>query len=300
MSYDLIYEKLPNLPISLSGSQCVLFNKEILICGGENSNLCYSYHTLKRQYKLICSYPQGVRLNGHAVLELAKVGRKTTILLSFGGKHKHTLAMKYRSVWNKADTYMNEWTKAKGLTLSNEEMWSVRAALGGQKKELLFIVYKPKNIIVFNIETLKLVTKSTLPIDKIYGGSCFVQTENEMLFFNWNNGLRIKYHEKTNRFKYERLSISPQFIAFDCSYVRVSDAILLFGGYDSHDKITDQIHVYFFKSKKWKQYPYRLPSSICNSFALLSSDSNWVYLIGGQNKSFGNSHFKIKIDDIVQ
>ncbi|ETO05548.1 hypothetical protein RFI_31848 [Reticulomyxa filosa] len=60
---------------------------------------------------------------------------------------------KIQNVWNKADTYMNEWTKAKVLTLSNEEILSVR-------------------------EALKLVIKSMLPIDKISGGSCFVLAQN--------------------------------------------------------------------------------------------------------------------------
>ncbi|ETO12519.1 hypothetical protein RFI_24856 [Reticulomyxa filosa] len=74
--------------------QCVLHKHKLLICGGLNKRACYSYHTLKSEYKFICEYPSDVELHGHYVMKL----------LSFESnwykKNKHTLVMKYVSIWN--------------------------------------------------------------------------------------------------------------------------------------------------------------------------------------------------------
>ncbi|ETO15169.1 hypothetical protein RFI_22193, partial [Reticulomyxa filosa] len=93
------------LPIPLSLSQCVLHKHELLICGDQFKRACYSYHTLKDEYKFICEYPSHVKLFGHCVVKLVdrnsnndKYNNQIT-LLSFGsdlyGKNKHTLVMKY-------------------------------------------------------------------------------------------------------------------------------------------------------------------------------------------------------------
>ena len=107
---------LPSLPTKLSFSQCISFQEEILICGGVHNINCYSYHIQKQQYKLICSYPDHVRLDGHTVIAIpssfdfnfnfnSKHDTRTITLLSFGGSARwsiqyHTMVMNYQSVWD--------------------------------------------------------------------------------------------------------------------------------------------------------------------------------------------------------
>src|SRR3982750_2615620 len=93
-------QSLPNLPEAISYSQCVSFPpNELLICGGYMNKNCYSYHLQKQQYKLICSYPDDIKLNAHRVIFYPshsssndhKRGRdtpsNTLTLLSFGGEN---------------------------------------------------------------------------------------------------------------------------------------------------------------------------------------------------------------------
>ncbi|ETN97420.1 hypothetical protein RFI_40109, partial [Reticulomyxa filosa] len=75
---------------------------EFLIFGGECKRACYSYHPLKNEYK-------------HCAVKLTDSNKKDSnqiILLSFGGEYKHTLLMKYVSVWNN-DNNENEMDKLK-------------------------------------------------------------------------------------------------------------------------------------------------------------------------------------------
>ncbi|ETO36437.1 hypothetical protein RFI_00625, partial [Reticulomyxa filosa] len=101
------FQTLKELPTTLKQSQCVLHKHELLICGDWKERACYSYHTLKNEYKFICEYPSDVKLYGHCVVKLVdsssnndkdKDNNQIT-LLSFGsyyfGKNKHTLVMKY-------------------------------------------------------------------------------------------------------------------------------------------------------------------------------------------------------------
>ncbi|ETO02746.1 hypothetical protein RFI_34667 [Reticulomyxa filosa] len=55
---------------------------------------------------LICNYPSDVKLSGHCVVKLVDNNNNNNndsnqiTLLSFGGYNKHTLVMKYVSVWS--------------------------------------------------------------------------------------------------------------------------------------------------------------------------------------------------------
>ncbi|ETO26089.1 hypothetical protein RFI_11047, partial [Reticulomyxa filosa] len=95
------FQALKELPTSLQKSQCVLHKHEILICGGAYERACYSYHTLKNEYKFVCKYPSDVELRGHCVVKLVDNNKDINhiTLLSFGsdwkGYNKHTLVMKY-------------------------------------------------------------------------------------------------------------------------------------------------------------------------------------------------------------
>ncbi|ETO11718.1 WD repeat-containing protein [Reticulomyxa filosa] len=165
-------QTLNTLPTPLSQSQCVLHKQEILICGGVD----------KRAYD--------VKLEGHCVVKLVnhrsndKDSSEVT-LLSFGGKEKHTLVMKYVSVWNNYQ--------------------GMRAVIGGSNNHLLFITYYPKNISVFDLNTFQFIKHSTLLTSNYAWYHCFVSKSengkevknknNEMLLFCGNIGLSIEYYE---------------------------------------------------------------------------------------------------------
>ncbi|ETN99097.1 hypothetical protein RFI_38390 [Reticulomyxa filosa] len=95
------FQTLLELPKTFATSQCILFNEELLICGGKQTNECYSYHTLKREYKFICPYFDDVEFNGHCVVQLnySQTNPNKIDLLSFGGQDKNimkqTFSMKY-------------------------------------------------------------------------------------------------------------------------------------------------------------------------------------------------------------
>ncbi|ETO02417.1 hypothetical protein RFI_35019, partial [Reticulomyxa filosa] len=135
-----------------------LFNSttaELLICGGYTTNDCYSYHTLKKQYKYICSYPNDVQLLGHCVVQLidSQTNSNEIHLLSFGGqgknKMKQTFSMKYKSVWE-INTIIGKL---------EDDLIGVRGLIGGKDNDLLFITYCPENIEVIDLKTMKPLTE---------------------------------------------------------------------------------------------------------------------------------------------
>ncbi|ETO29687.1 hypothetical protein RFI_07432 [Reticulomyxa filosa] len=104
------FQSLKELPIPLFQSQCVVHKHELLIC----ERACYSYHTIKNEYKFICEYPSDVKLSGHCVVKLvdkdSNKHRNQITLLSFGGSEytkRHTLIMKYVSVWSNMSSNSN-------------------------------------------------------------------------------------------------------------------------------------------------------------------------------------------------
>ncbi|ETO04393.1 hypothetical protein RFI_33004, partial [Reticulomyxa filosa] len=177
------FQTLKELPILLERSQCVLHKHELLICGGYQQRACYSYHTLKNEYKFICEYPSDVQLIGHCVVKLIDNYNLIT-LLSFGSDYdgnKHTLVMKYVSVWSDEDENKNETNKSKQFNQFNQfnqlnqlnksnnyNQWipftdnhdhpiifgrdekhnyeGARALIGGINNHLLFITYYLNNI----------------------------------------------------------------------------------------------------------------------------------------------------------
>ncbi|ETO05504.1 hypothetical protein RFI_31892, partial [Reticulomyxa filosa] len=107
LTIGTLFEPLASCSSQFIKTQCVTHNHEILICGDYFKRDCYSYHILKDQYKHVCSYPSSVQLDGHCVIKCinnANDNANELILLSFGGqsngKKKHTLIMKYVSVWD--------------------------------------------------------------------------------------------------------------------------------------------------------------------------------------------------------
>ncbi|ETO08920.1 RING zinc finger-containing protein, partial [Reticulomyxa filosa] len=207
------FQTLKELPIPLKESQCILHKYEILICGGYKQRACYSYHILKNEYKFICEYPSHVELDGHCVVKLVDNNnnnkhRNQITLFSVGsdqyGKNKHTLVMKYVSVWsddNNNDENKNEVNKSKELNESNQlnksnnyNQWvrlrnkynrpiiigngnsnyiGMRAVIGGINNHLLFITYQYNNISVLDLNTFQIIKNDTLPINNLIKYHCF-------------------------------------------------------------------------------------------------------------------------------
>jgi len=192
----------------------VLYNDEILICGALQYNKCYSYHILTNQYKFICSFPEDVILKGHCVIKCHTNNHVNShhdpdlTLLSFGsdyrGKNKHTLVMKYKSVWNNnydkddnknenkntmkseeqissspssssSSPTFNEWIPLihpihhSPIILGREQdnFYGVRAVIGGINHQLLFITCckdMDNNMSVFNLNACEYVTHVTFRI----------------------------------------------------------------------------------------------------------------------------------------
>ncbi|ETO17196.1 hypothetical protein RFI_20134 [Reticulomyxa filosa] len=107
------FQNLKKLRIPLSQSQCMLHKHEILICGGRSESACYSYHTIKNEYKFVCKYPIHIKLEGHCVVKLVDKNKDSNqiTLLSFGSVYTkgHTLVMKYVSVWDNISSNSNEF-----------------------------------------------------------------------------------------------------------------------------------------------------------------------------------------------
>ncbi|ETO34829.1 hypothetical protein RFI_02257 [Reticulomyxa filosa] len=218
-----LFQTLKELPTPLVESQCVLHKHEILICGGAKKRACYSYHTIKNEYKFICEYPSNIKLDGHCVVKLVDNNNKDSneiTLLSFGGNEstkRHTLVMKYVSVWsnildiskksNELNNY-NEWVPFTdnhnhSIIIGRDEdhdYRGVRAVIGGSKNHLLFITYTQNNISVFDLNTFQFINDDILPTDGIILFHCFVSNSE-----NVQEQKMIKSNEEKNKQNYQML-----------------------------------------------------------------------------------------------
>ncbi|ETO28627.1 hypothetical protein RFI_08504 [Reticulomyxa filosa] len=203
-------EALPPLPVSLYQSQGVSHNNEILICGGVHKRQCYSYHTLKNQYRFICLYPKNAILFEHCVVKRVNPSNPNEItLLSLGGTYKHTLVMKYTSVWDNDEAEdekkdknetepakpLNQWlplrdknNKPVYIGRRQENYEGIRAVISGSNNHLLFIIYPPNNIDVFDLNTCKFVKQAVMPTKKSLS-YCFLSKP-------WNESSTVKPNKK--------------------------------------------------------------------------------------------------------
>ncbi|ETO35899.1 hypothetical protein RFI_01163 [Reticulomyxa filosa] len=260
------FETLAPLPLPFFQAQCIAYKQEILTCGGNKTNECYSYHTIRNQYKLICSYPKDVILHGHCVLDITNNNNKIT-LLSFGGLFKHTLIMNYTSVWNndKKNEYVNEWIPLKDnnnntlIYIDKGNYEGARAIIGGSNNYLLFITYSPQNISIFNLDTFQYIYNNTFLTEEnwISYHSFISKTENknEMILFYKNTGLIINYNENNNTLQFHKISICDDISLlkrYSCVYVN-DDMILFFGEWNNSDSsksvISNIIYQYSLKKK---------------------------------------------------
>ncbi|ETO24080.1 hypothetical protein RFI_13077, partial [Reticulomyxa filosa] len=328
ISASIFFQTLKNLLTPLSSAQCITHRLEILICGGSNERECYSYHTVTNEYKLICKYPIAIELDGHCVVKIKDKNDNIT-LLSFGGKNKHTLIMKYVSVWNdesnteKLPRNYNKWVSFvdndnRPITLGRDEdnYCGIRAVIGGSKNHLLFLTRYPNNIDVFDLNTYQFIKYDTLPTDNYSYYHCFVSNlenaqdiitkvgkrKSEMLLFCKKTGLSIEYDEDSNTFQFQKLSVCDEIAPFrNYACICVNDVILFFGGWDSqisNTVVSKSIYKYSIRENKWTTFPGMLPSLLYDSAAILSEDNTYVHIIGGWNgKAFLPIHMKTKVSE---
>ncbi|ETO20137.1 hypothetical protein RFI_17079 [Reticulomyxa filosa] len=336
------FQTLKELPNPLKESQCVLHKHELLICGGYDQRACYSYHTLKNEYKFICEYPSDVKLVGHCVLKLVDNNNKDKnqiTLLSFGsnwnGENKHTLVMKYVSVWsddnnndeneiNKSNNY-NEWVAFTNnhnhpiiIGRDDNDYRGVRAVIGGRNNHLLFITSQYNNISVFDLNTFQFIKHDTLPTNNNIYYHCFVSNlgngqgqemvkingeknkqNYQMLLFCFKTGLSIEYDEDDNIFQFDQLPVCDDIASFFCyAYVCINDAILFFGGYSlngNNSIYSKLIHKYSIRENKWTTFQNTLASRFSDCVAILSEDNTYVHIIGGYNNEFLSIHVKTEV-----
>ncbi|ETO09620.1 caspase-8 [Reticulomyxa filosa] len=320
-----IFQTLKNLPTPLSDSQCILQKHEILIYGGFSNRNCYSYHTLKNEYKFICKYPRDVILKGHCVVKLIDNDNDKITLLSFGGKNKHTLTMKYVSVWSnngndnkidKSNNY-NEWIPFTDnhnhpiiIGRDKDNYYGLRAVIGGSNNHLLFITYLDNNISVFNLNTFQFIKHDNLPINNYIKYHCFVsklkiskqKKNNEMLLFCFEVGLSIEYDEDNNTFQFQQLRVCDDIASFlGYAYVCVNDVILFFGGWNGKREanliVPKSVHKYSIRENKWMTFKNSLSSPLSSSVAILSEDNMHVHIIGGWNREAVSTHIKTKVSE---
>ncbi|ETO05497.1 WD repeat-containing protein, partial [Reticulomyxa filosa] len=324
------FQSLKKLPIPLDQSQCVLYKHELLICGGYNQKACYSYHTIKNEYKFICEYPSDVKLNGHCVVKMADNNNEIT-LLSFGGypfSSKYTLVMKYISVWSnenndneinklKKSNNFNKWVPFTDnqnhpiiIGRNQDPYQGLRAVIGGSNNHLLFITYFKKDISVFNLNTFQFIKHDTLPTDNLIYYHCLVsksengqknKNKNEMLLFCQKTGLSIEYDEDNNTFQFHKLTVCDNIaLFFKYAYVCINDVILFFGGdcWKGGEYIVSKlVHKYSIQENEWTTFENTLPSPLCHCVAILSEDNNHIHIIGGKNDKDNTvlTHMKTKV-----
>ncbi|ETO36934.1 hypothetical protein RFI_00127 [Reticulomyxa filosa] len=299
------FQILKELPTPLYQTQCVLHKHEILICGGRFKRACYSYHTLKNEYKFICDYPSHVKLNGHCVVKLDNNNKNSNqiTLLSFGGSEhvkRHTLVMKYISWVPFTDNHNNPII----ILRDNIDFQGARAVIGGSNSHLLFITYLYKNISVFDLNTLQFIKHDTLQFRDYcqIWYHCFVSKseniqgqemmktnqgkskQNQMLLFKQNIGLSIEYDEDNNTFQFHQLPVCKDIEPFShYAYVCVNDVILFFGGWNYINNATSKlVRKYSIQENKWTTFQNILHSRLYDCTAILSEEDN-IHIIGGMD-----------------
>ncbi|ETO13621.1 G-protein beta WD-40 repeats containing protein [Reticulomyxa filosa] len=319
------FETLTPLPSSLENGQCAVHNNEILICGGYHTNECYSYHTLKNEYRHICSYPSDIKLRGHCVVKCAMGDKsKEVTLLSFGGKYKHTLMMRYVSVWDdekgkiemeEKKNHCNEWAPLidnddKPVCIGREwdDYEGVRAVIGGSNGHLLFITHCPKDIAVFNLNTFQYAKHDILPTsnDQI-SFHCFVSKmdsadkKSEMILFHEDVGIAMGYDEVCNTFQFYQLPLYSKNVTWNrYAYVYISGNILFFGGCGHVGAGASQtLHKFSIRENRWTKFEHSLPVPLSGCVGILNGDNTYVHIIGGANDegNVGFTHMKVNVKE---
>ncbi|ETO25322.1 G-protein beta WD-40 repeats containing protein [Reticulomyxa filosa] len=317
------FESLNHLPVSLTQGQCVIHQHEILICGGYCERRCFSYHTLKGEYKLICSYPENVSLHGHCVVKRVndKNPNDISVLFLCGSKFfkRHTLIMRYVSVWDNDGANIeldsqrdyNKWvplTNSEGKPIvigrPDDDYVGVRALVGGSENHLLFITYPSKNIDVFDLNICQFIKHDTLPFYYAFGGHCFVAKRRndkkmcEMVVFSKHTGISITYDEVNNSFTAHSIQVCTTLRPLNqYAYIYVNDFILIFGGDDRPViRASNSVYRYSMTKDKWMKFEQTLPIQLTGCAGVLSEDDLFIHIIGGSDgKGLTSTHLKTEV-----
>ncbi|ETO08701.1 hypothetical protein RFI_28686, partial [Reticulomyxa filosa] len=141
-SKDVVWDE--RLLATISQTQCVTFRNEILLCGGSNNRMCFSFNTSKKSYRMICKYPSDLHcLRGHVVISCKqilhhKIGKMKIIHVCY---YYHLAERVGRK--NKSEEMQNKWIPLRNMyddIIKLKNYYSgTRACLGGSKGNLLFI-----------------------------------------------------------------------------------------------------------------------------------------------------------------
>ncbi|ETO08854.1 hypothetical protein RFI_28533, partial [Reticulomyxa filosa] len=249
------------------------------------------------------------------------------------GKKRHTLVMKYISVWsnildttnkpNELSNY-NEWVPFtdnhnQPIIIGRNENYNyegLRAVIGGINNHLLFITYLPKDISVFDLNKFQFIKHDNLPSYNSIQFHCFVlNSENgqvqetmktnkqnyQMLLFKERTGLSIEYNEDSNTFQFHKLPVCDSIAPFSYyAYVNFYDTILFFGGWNSRygtNAVSKLVHKYSIRENKWMTFENILPSPLYSCVAILNKEDSYIHIIGGRDDKYASllNHIKIKI-----
>ncbi|ETO25084.1 WD repeat-containing protein [Reticulomyxa filosa] len=306
------------LPTLLDRAQCVLHKHELLICGGFYQKACYSYHTIKNEYKFICEYPSDIILDGHCVVKLVDNNNKDKnqiTLLSFGSSSfvkKKTYIDDEIYISNKSNEFnnYNKWIPFIDnhnhpiiIGRDNDDYTGMRALIGGSNNHLLFITYWKNNISVFDLHKFRFIKHCTLPANNEIWYHCFISNSEhgqgqemmkinkqnyQMLLFCGKTGLSIEYNENNNTFQFRQLSVCKDIATLiSYAYVYINGVILFFGGWDVNDSVVSKsVYKYSIRKKKWNNLKI---------YCLLDYNS-YIYIIGGHNTS---TNMKIRLSELI-
>ncbi|ETO36598.1 hypothetical protein RFI_00464, partial [Reticulomyxa filosa] len=218
---------LKELPTQLSHSQCVIHKHELLICGSNNQRACYSYHTLKGEYKLICEYPSDIKLHGHNVVKLVDNNSND--------KHNNLMTLLF-FIWsndNNNDENENKTNKSKELNelnqLNKSNNYNQWLPFTDNRNHLI-IIGRDQNHNFFRAKLSNAVVCSkTL--------------------------LSIEYDENNNTLQFHKLPVCDDITSFSSyAYVCINDLILFFGGWNSmygaERFISKSVHKYSIRENK--------------------------------------------------
>ncbi|ETO34687.1 hypothetical protein RFI_02402 [Reticulomyxa filosa] len=302
------------------------------------TKILHFYHILKNEYKFICEYPSDVELRGYCVVKLAdnnnNINKDSSqiTLLSFGGSKytkRHTLVMKYVSVWSNISNKLNEFDKYNQWTpltdnnnhsiiigRYNDDYIGVRALIGGSNNHLLFITYRSNTISVFDLNTFQFIKHHTLSTKNEICYHCLVSENGQVqemmktngeknkqnyrvLLFCKNEGLSIEYDEDNNAFQFHELPVCDSTAPFyKYAYVCINDIVLFFGGWNNSNAVVSKsVHMYSIRENKWMTFQNTLISPLRDCVAVLIEGENHIQIIGGSNdkRTLVSTHMKTKV-----
>src|SRR5262249_26968624 len=149
------------------------------------------------------------------------------------------------------------------MILPEGDLEDVRAIIGGNKNQLLFIIYRPNNIGVYDSKLLNCICTQKIPFSEhveLTGGCCFVKIKNEnininnLIMFYAGVGILIRYDENNYTFEFELLPIEDDFCntkTYSC--VLIKNILLVFGGFSGFTSLPKKIFAYSILQKRWEE-----------------------------------------------